>query len=170
MTWDHKKEFYDVKSANILLDENWNAKISDFGLSRIGPADRRSTFLFSNACGTVGYIDPEYLITGYLSKESDVYSFGVVMFEVLCGRPAVLTAYTDERQFLTVLVEKHYRRRTLDEIVHPEIRNQINAASLLTFSHVAYQCLKNGKGERPTMKKIVEKLEKVKFKLYTPLF
>ncbi|KAJ9537569.1 hypothetical protein OSB04_030302 [Centaurea solstitialis] len=76
----------DIKSANILLDENWNAKVSDLGLSKIGPANQQHTALISNVAGTPGYLDPLYLKMGLLTKESDVYSFGVVLFEALCGR------------------------------------------------------------------------------------
>lgn len=58
----------DVKSSNILLNENWKAIISDFGLSKMGPANMQSTYLFSQVCGTLGYIDPDYLNTGFLTK------------------------------------------------------------------------------------------------------
>ncbi|KAJ0721126.1 putative protein kinase RLK-Pelle-CrRLK1L-1 family [Helianthus annuus] len=149
----------DIKSSNILLDENWKAKISDFGLSRIGPANIESTFLISNPCGTYGYIDPEYTTTGYLTQKSDVYSFGVVLFEVLCGRLARVMAYKDERQFLTNLITIHWKNNTLDEIIYSDLQRQINKASLVTFSRIAYQCLKSG-NERPTMKKVVEQLQK----------
>ncbi|KAJ0674314.1 putative protein kinase RLK-Pelle-CrRLK1L-1 family [Helianthus annuus] len=149
----------DVKSSNILLDENSNAKISDFGLSRVGPASTQSSFLISNACGTPGYIDPDYLITGYLTEKYDVYSFGVVLLEVLCGRHALVKSYKDERQFLTVLFQKHYIKGTLDKIIPSYLHNQINTDSLHTFSNIAYQCLKN-RTERPTMQQVVEQLEK----------
>ncbi|GJR62385.1 protein kinase, ATP binding site-containing protein [Tanacetum coccineum] len=76
----------DVKSSNILLDDNWKARISDLGLSKFGPANQQFTFLVSHAVGTIGYCDPLYVETGLLTKESDVYSFGVVLFEVFCGR------------------------------------------------------------------------------------
>ena len=68
----------DIKSSNILLDENWNAKISDMGLSKIGPANQKHTFLAANVVGTPVYIDPLYMHTYSLTKELDVYSFGVV--------------------------------------------------------------------------------------------
>nr|XP_043638685.1 putative receptor-like protein kinase At5g39000 [Erigeron canadensis] len=155
----HRILHRDVKSANILLDENWNAKISDFGLSRIGPANMQTTLLISNACGTFGYIDPEYALTGCLTQKSDVYSFGVVLFEVLCGRPTRIKADKDEHEFLTVLVNKHYPRKTLDKIIFFDIQNQIEPTSLLTFSTIAYQCLKNGI-RRPTMNKVVQQLQK----------
>ncbi|KAL8246269.1 hypothetical protein R6Q59_007492 [Mikania micrantha] len=72
----HRVLHRDIKSSNILLDENWEAKISDFGLSKIGPSNVEFTFLLTDACGTFGYVDPQYVKTGILTKESDVYSFG----------------------------------------------------------------------------------------------
>ncbi|KAJ0537611.1 putative protein kinase RLK-Pelle-CrRLK1L-1 family [Helianthus annuus] len=155
----HRILHRDIKSSNILLDENWKAKVSDFGLSRVGPANMESTFVISNACGTSGYIDPEYLISGYLTQKSDVYSFGVVLFEVLCGRLTYVKTYHDERQYLTNLIRIHWGRKTLDEIIFSNIKKQMNGASLLTFSSIAYQCLMSG-NERPTMKKVVEQLQK----------
>ncbi|KAJ0677701.1 putative protein kinase RLK-Pelle-CrRLK1L-1 family [Helianthus annuus] len=97
----------DVKSSNILLDEHWKAKISDFGLSRARPANMQDSFLFSNPCGTPGYIDPDYCMKGYLTPKTDVYSFGVVLWEVQCGR---LTHVTDkhERIDLSQLAQRHY--------------------------------------------------------------
>ncbi|XP_071717282.1 putative receptor-like protein kinase At5g39000 [Rutidosis leptorrhynchoides] len=151
----------DIKSANILLGENWNAKVSDFGLARIAPVDMQTTFLISSPCGTHGYMDPDYYLHSYLTKETDVYSFGIVLFEILCGRPARVTTYEekDYREFLQVLVRKHYESGTLEEIVHFAIRDQVNEASLLTFSNIAYQCLMSGH-KRPTMKEVVINLQK----------
>ncbi|GJW97338.1 kinase RLK-Pelle-CrRLK1L-1 family protein [Tanacetum coccineum] len=153
----HRIIHRDIKSSNILLDENWRAKISDFGLSKVGPANVQHTFLISQACGTIGHIDPEYLDTGVLTKESDVYSFGVVLFEVLCGRPAHVM---DERQYLNTLAQIHYEEETtLVELIPSDFLEQINTASLSTFSTIAYKCLRKHRQDRPTMTLVVEELE-----------
>ncbi|KAJ0674315.1 putative protein kinase RLK-Pelle-CrRLK1L-1 family [Helianthus annuus] len=148
----------DVKSPNILLDEGWKAKISDFGLSRAHPANMQASFLISNPCGTEGYIDPDYRNTCHLTQKSDVYSFGVVLWEVLCGRLAYVPSYNDDRRYLNVLVEKHYIRKTLDKIIPSYLHKQMHTDSLLTFTKIASQCLKN-REERPTMKEVVDQLQ-----------
>ncbi|PWA73465.1 serine-threonine/tyrosine-protein kinase catalytic domain-containing protein [Artemisia annua] len=76
----------DIKSSNILIDENWVGKISDLGLSKLSVSGFGMSVLVSNGCGTRGYCEPEYYSTGVVTKKSDVYSFGIVLFEVLCGR------------------------------------------------------------------------------------
>ncbi|KAL4572397.1 hypothetical protein LXL04_019172 [Taraxacum kok-saghyz] len=153
----HRVLHRDIKSSNILLDDDWEAKISDFGLSKIGPSNVECTFLLTNACGTIGYVDPEYARTGILTKESDVYSFGVVLFEILCGRPV---RNKDKTLFLPTLARKHYEQNTLIDIVHPNLKTQVKVDSMEMFSMVAYQCLKENRSERPTMTWILEKLEK----------
>ncbi|KAL4564922.1 hypothetical protein LXL04_028998 [Taraxacum kok-saghyz] len=148
----------DIKSSNILLDENWDAKIADLGLSRFGPANQKYTFLVTNnRAGTAGYCDPLYLESGILTKESDVYSFGVVLFEVLCGR--LCFESNDKPQTFTQLVRKHYKQKNLNEIIWGNIKDEIHPSSLKVFSTIAYQCLKNDNERRPSMNLIVSELE-----------
>lgn len=155
----HRVLHRDIKSSNILLNENWEAKISDFGLSKIGPTNQNITFLVTNAAGTLGYVDPLYVSTGVLTKESDVYSFGVVLFEVLCGRLAMKNMYEDERRFLFHLAKLRYEKGKLDEIILPSIREQMKPNSLQTFCKIAHQCLKKKRHDRPKMLLVIEQLQ-----------
>nr|XP_043628816.1 uncharacterized protein LOC122600203 [Erigeron canadensis] len=150
----------DIKSGNILLDENWMAKVSDFGLSKAGPANQAQTVLISNAVGTPGYCDPLYWEMGFLSKESDVYSFGVVLFELLCGR--LCCEYNHKGELTNIFVPKWrrcYEENTLDGIIFPALKEQMDPGSLKAFSAIAYQCVKKAREERPTMAEVVKQLE-----------
>ncbi|KAM0029552.1 putative protein kinase RLK-Pelle-CrRLK1L-1 family [Helianthus debilis subsp. tardiflorus] len=149
----------DIKSSNILLDDNWTAKVSDFGLSKIGPANQPRTYLVSNIVGTPGYCDPVYYETGILSKECDVYSFGVVLFEVMCGR---LCCEFDNNKLVSILVHTWKNRcdeDRLDDIIFPDLKQQINQESLSTFAAIAKRCLIRDHKKRPKMVEVVEELE-----------
>ena len=148
----------DIKSSNILLDENWNAKISDLGLSKFGPANQQYTFLVSNAVGTLGYCDPLYIETGLLTKESDVYSFGVVLFEVLCGRLCI-SKKNGIHESLTGLVRKYYPQNKISDIIFGNIKDGMHPKSLDTFVTIAYRCLKRDLEDRPLMSDVVNILE-----------
>ncbi|KAK1430787.1 hypothetical protein QVD17_13800 [Tagetes erecta] len=151
----------DVKSANILLDENWNARISDFGLSKFGPANQQYTFLVTNTVGTFGYCDPEYMKTGVLTKESDVYSFGVVLFEVLCGRLSYHTASDESVMPFTSLMRKYYEESKMSEILHDSIKNEISDSFTLdVFTKIGYECLSMDPKERPLMTEVLSKLKR----------
>ncbi|CAH1427333.1 unnamed protein product [Lactuca virosa] len=147
----------DIKSSNILLDENWNAKISDMGLSKIGPANQKHTFLVSNAVGTFGYVDPMCVEMSILTKESDVYSFGVVLFEVLCGR-LCFENNNNHFQSLVPMWKKSFKQKKLDEIIFEDLKHHIGMRSLETFSDIAYRCLQKSREKRPKMSHVVEKL------------
>lgn len=149
----------DIKSANILLDHNWKPMVSDLGLSRICRANENESYVISNPGGTRGYVDPAYIDTGILTKESDVYSFGVVLFEVLCGRPC-LPKVGNESRDLVSLAQTCYEQGNLNDIIHHDLRKQMDSDSFNTFSEIAYQCLNKERKQRPTMGLVVEKLEK----------
>ncbi|KAJ9537714.1 hypothetical protein OSB04_030447 [Centaurea solstitialis] len=149
----------DIKSSNILLDENWNARISDFGLSKFGPANQQITFLVSNAVGTIGYCDPVYVETGVLTKASDVYSFGVVLFEVLCGRLCIGNN-NDKHRPMTELARQCYEQDKVHEIIYGNIKDEIKPKSLRAFTAIAYQCLNRDLEQRPLMTNVVRILER----------
>ncbi|KAL8249174.1 hypothetical protein R6Q59_006042 [Mikania micrantha] len=155
---NHRVIHRDIKSANILLDHNWKAMISDLGLSKIGRANENDTFVITNACGTHGYCDPAYMDTGVLTKESDVYSFGVVLFEVLCGRLCFMNV-NDEQRFLAPLARRYYDKGKLHEIINLVMKEQLNPGCLNRISEITYQCVLNDREKRPSMGVVAMKLK-----------
>ncbi|TMW83570.1 hypothetical protein EJD97_001323 [Solanum chilense] len=145
----------DVKSTNILLDENFVAKITDFGISKTMP-EFDQTHLSTMVQGSIGYIDPEYFIRGQLTKKSDVYSFGVVLFEVLCARPAIGRSHMISLAEWAVETQKMGQ---LEQIVDPTIVAKIRPESLRMFGETAVKCLASSSENRPSMGDVLWKLE-----------
>nr|XP_043610974.1 uncharacterized protein LOC122582620 [Erigeron canadensis] len=149
-----------IKSYNVVLDGNWEAKLSGFGLSVKVLATQRHRPVSGSAVGTIGYVDPVYVKTGSLTRNSDVYSFGVVLFEVLSGRQALVKDAAGKYQFLAPIATRHYEKGKLDAIVDPCLRNQMHPQSFKFFTDTAYHCLKKDRAERPDMEKVAKRLEK----------
>ncbi|XP_019177966.1 PREDICTED: receptor-like protein kinase FERONIA [Ipomoea nil] len=149
----------DVKSTNILLDERWVAKVSDFGLSKVGPLGEAYTHVSTAVKGSVGYVDPEYYRRQQVTEKSDVYSFGVVLFEVLCARPAVIPTQTRERVNLAEWARQCCRKGTVDQMVDPRLRGEIAPESLNKYAEIACNCLKEQGVDRPAMSDVVWSLE-----------
>ncbi|XP_028087071.1 receptor-like protein kinase FERONIA [Camellia sinensis] len=146
----------DVKTTNILLDENWVAKISDFGLSKMVNTSHTRTHVSTDVKGTFGYLDLAYFLTRRLTKKSDVYAFGVVLFEVLCARPLVDTSVEEDQMGLALWVQNCIKKGTFDQIIDLSIRGQISPNCLKVFVEVANKCLHNYPKGRPTMSEVVE--------------
>ncbi|KAF5784414.1 putative protein kinase RLK-Pelle-LRR-I-1 family [Helianthus annuus] len=149
----------DIKSDNILLNHDWKAKLADFGLSLISPLTHETDYVIDHACGTLGYLDPGYRKSGFLTIESDIYSFGVVLFEMLCGRSTFIT-HKHEGQYLSDFIRNKFDKGKQDEVVFQQMREQMEPKSLTTFQMIAYRCLHHEREERPTTKEVLMQLKK----------
>ena len=146
----------DVKATNILLDDKMGAKVSDFGLSKMG---LNQTAVSTIVKGTLGYLDPDYARRQQVTDKSDVYSFGVVLFEVLCGRKALDQKFGQEQLHLANWARKCIEKGTIYEIIDPYLKGKIAPECFKVFVEVAENCVRDQGIERPTMNDVMERLE-----------
>ncbi|EEF36772.1 Serine/threonine-protein kinase PBS1, putative [Ricinus communis] len=154
----------DIKSSNILLDANWTARVSDFGLSLMGPESDQE-LMSTKAVGTVGYIDPEYYVLNVLTAKSDVYGLGVVLLELLTGKRAIFKTEEAEdtgpmgvAEYAAPLISAGKMQRILDTRVGPPEMHEVEAVEVMAYT--ALHCVNLEGKERPDIVDIVSNLER----------
>ncbi|XP_022869532.1 probable serine/threonine-protein kinase PBL9 [Olea europaea var. sylvestris] len=153
--------YRDFKTSNILLDSNYNAKLSDFGLARDGPTGDKS-HVSTRVLGTYGYAAPEYLSTGHLTVRSDVYSFGVVLLEILSGKKAIDKNRPSGEHNLVEWAKPYLvNKRRMLRILDSRLEGQYSTDQALKAATVALQCLCTEPKLRPKMIEVVTALEQV---------
>ncbi|KAL8252867.1 hypothetical protein R6Q59_036560 [Mikania micrantha] len=151
--------YRDFKTSNVLLDTDYNAKLSDFGLAKDGPIGDKS-HVSTRVMGTYGYAAPEYLATGHLTARSDVYSFGVVLLEMLSGRRAVDKNRPKGEQSLVEWAKPYLpHKRKLFRVLDTRLEGQYTLDGAHTAANLALQCVSMNPRSRPSMADVVKELE-----------
>ncbi|XP_050271375.1 G-type lectin S-receptor-like serine/threonine-protein kinase SD2-5 isoform X2 [Quercus robur] len=149
----------DIKPHNILLDENFNAKVSDFGLSRL--VDRDQSQVVTTMRGTPGYMAPEWL-SSVITEKVDVYSFGIVLLEILCGRRNFDRSQPEEAMHLVDLFKNKIEGDRLVDLVDKHSEDmQLHGEEVVNMMRVATWCLQNDFTKRPSMSMVVKVFEGV---------
>ncbi|CAO2833524.1 unnamed protein product [Amaranthus hypochondriacus] len=151
--------YRDFKASNILLDENFNPKLSDFGLAKLGPTGDE-THVSTRVMGTYGYCAPEYACTGQLTTKSDVYSFGVVFLEIITGRRVIDTNRPSEEQNLVLWAQPLFRDKSKFHLMaDPSLNGDFPTKNLYQALGIAAMCLQEEASTRPYISDVVTALE-----------
>ncbi|CAN1785214.1 Proline-rich receptor-like protein kinase PERK1 [Linum perenne] len=152
----------DIKAANILVDQNFEAKVSDFGLAR-SYSDASVTHVSTQVVGTVGYLAPEYASSGKVTEKSDVYSYGVVLLELITGRPPICFSESVSRTSLVEwarpLLTGAVESRNFEALVDPRLANKYNNSEMTQMVACAAACVRHSAWLRPRMINVVHVLE-----------
>ncbi|CAB79045.1 receptor protein kinase-like protein [Arabidopsis thaliana] len=146
----------DIKSMNILLDNNFQAKLGDFGLSRSFPVGSE-THVSTNVAGSPGYLDPEYYRTNWLTEKSDVFSFGVVLLEIITSQPVI--DQTREKSHIGEWVGFKLTNGDIKNIVDPSMNGDYDSSSLWKALELAMSCVSPSSSGRPNMSQVANELQ-----------
>ncbi|KAL7087208.1 hypothetical protein ACP275_13G053500 [Erythranthe tilingii] len=151
----------DIKSSNILIDNEFNAKISDFGLAKL--LESGESHITTRVMGTFGYVAPEYANTGLLNEKSDIYSFGVLLLEAVTGRDPVDYGRPANEVNLVEWLKMMVGSRRAEEVVDPTLEARPNTRALKRALLVALRCVDPDSEKRPKMSQVVRMLETDEF-------
>ncbi|KAM3257470.1 hypothetical protein ACQJBY_049651 [Aegilops geniculata] len=152
---------FHLTEFELLLFQDYNTKLSDFGLAKDGPQGD-ATHVTTRVMGTHGYAAPEYIMTGHLTAKSDVYSFGVVLLELLSGRQSVDRARRPREQNLVDWARPYLKRSDkLHQVIDSALECQYSCKGAEVAALVAYKCLSQNPKSRPSMREVVKALEPV---------
>ncbi|KAL6546166.1 hypothetical protein OROGR_010040 [Orobanche gracilis] len=158
---DKKVIYRDFKASNILLDESYNAKLSDFGLAKLGPTASKS-HVSTRVMGTNGYAAPEYIATGHLYVKSDVYGFGVILVEMLTGLRTVDRKCSSEKQSLIGWIRPYLRNMNkLKSVMDSRLEGRYPPRCASQIAQLALICLQTDPNSRPSMQEMVEAMERI---------
>ncbi|XP_050376636.1 probable serine/threonine-protein kinase PBL11 [Argentina anserina] len=153
--------YRDFKASNILLDPDYNAKLSDFGLAKLGPSNGNS-HVTTRIIGTYGYAAPEYVATGHLYVKSDVYGFGVVLLEMLTGRRALDTNRpAGEHNLVDWARPSLLKKKELKRMMDPKLGDQYSLKGAFQAAELINKCLESDPKDRPSMEEVLVVLERV---------
>ncbi|XVE61689.1 hypothetical protein DITRI_Ditri06bG0060200 [Diplodiscus trichospermus] len=153
--------FRDFKSSNILLDEQWNAKLSDFGLARLGPSEGL-THVSTAVVGTMGYAAPEYIQTGRLTSKIDVWSYGVFLYELITGRLPIDKDRPKNEQKLLEWIKPYLSDvKKFRLILDPRLEGKYRLKSAQKLATVAKRCLVKNPKSRPKMSEVLEMVNQI---------
>jgi serine/threonine protein kinase len=150
----------DVKTANILLDDNYMAKVSDFGASILAPSDEEQ--FVTMVQGTCGYLDPEYMQTCQLTDKSDVYSFGVILLEILTGQLPLKLDGSEKQRSLSLIFLSAMKENNLDAVLVSHVKGQESMELLRGLADLAKRCLDMCGENRPSMKEVADELNRLR--------
>ncbi|XP_057524732.1 G-type lectin S-receptor-like serine/threonine-protein kinase SD2-5 isoform X1 [Amaranthus tricolor] len=151
----------DIKPENVLLDEHFEAKVSDFGLAKL--MTREQSHVFTTLRGTRGYLAPEWITNYAISEKSDVYSYGMVLLEIIGGRKNFDPSLSSEKSHFPAYAFKMMEEGKLNEILDSSLKYNLNDESVTTAIKVALWCIQEDMSMRPPMTKVVQMLEGISF-------
>lgn len=153
--------YRDFKCSNVLLDEDFKPKLSDFGLAREGPV-AGDTHVSTAVMGTYGYAAPDYIETGHLTAKSDVWSFGVVLYEIVTGRRSMeRNRPKTEKKLLEWVKQYPPDSKRFDTIIDPRLQIEYSINGARKIAKLADHCLCKSAKDRPTMSQVVERLKQI---------